>query len=386
MPFAPLPFIAGLSHNGISYMGVQWCLGFALISLFIAFKVWERAGILPASLFSYLSLSSIYKIGVPDPLMAANPQLQMSLTTGALSALVFMLGFVFFFLYFNSLEDAAIRRMLNWSTVANSIYVIVGAIGGWGRLSQGVGVSGFLDYSGMNACLVAIGIPFIGGSPLLKVAFYSLALVAIILSKSSIPYGVLVVVVVSYIISRFTVIDVFGDLLSRTRKTAQLLWGCLTGLAITTVLVGAAYMIEGNRLFDSAKRFEAYRLFFLAWKKDGNLLWGTGPGSFQMLAPIVQMKNNFMVDLTMTHSSYFWLWAHSDWLQSFLENGAIGVILAIVVYVVALLKLYQKDDYQVFAMFSGLGASAIFDYPLRIFIFSFLSVYALARAYQCDSR
>lgn len=39
--------------------------------------------------------------------------------------------------------------------VVNSIYVIAGAIFGFGKFALGVGISGFLDYSGLNGVLIA---------------------------------------------------------------------------------------------------------------------------------------------------------------------------------------------------------------------------------------
>lgn len=393
MPFSPLLIIAGMVHRGFNYMGPQWCLGLVLVLVYLAHKVWVRTGSLVSALFLYLMVSGVLTFALPDPSLADKPQLQMTLTTGALSAMVFLLAFVVVFINFSEIEDAAIKKCFGLATLINSAYVIIGQLKEWllgllliyrdtkfplhdyaaslflyleksymfGRLSQGVGVSGFIDYSGMNACLIAIGIPFIKiRDDRKRWAAYLCAILAIIFSKSSVPYGVLGAVMFSEIITNKKSID----------------WRWLIPIPLTAC---SALALEGGRLLDSAGRFSAYKLFFSAWAKDANLIFGTGPGSFQMIAPIVQLKNGFMIN--QTSNSYFWLWAHSDWFQALLENGIIGVTLAASVFFVCLYRLYKKGEYDVLSMLCGIGAAAVFDFPLRYFIFSFLSCYAIARAY-----
>lgn len=369
-------------------MGVQWCCGLIILSIFMCVLVYQKTDWLPAVTLGYLLINSIIAFGNPNFQYASNPELIAFITMDAIYAMMCLMLFSTFAINLTPQWLRMIRDGIPFLTITNSIFVIGGAIScvlraktdwfnglggglhapiyleypsmamyfifGRGRLQNGVGYSGFVDYSGMNAVLMALGIPFIK-----KVLWIVPVVAAIILSKSSIPYGVMAVMGGAFLVSKY-----------RARLNPVYL------LVLVPMLIGLA--VEKGQLFDSAKRFDAYRLFFLAWKKDSNWWIGSGPGSFQSLAPIVQIKNGFMIG---KDHSYFWLWAHSDWLQNLLENGIIGSILVMALFTTVLVRLYRKNDAQLFSLACGIGSAAIFDFPIRYFSMAFLTIFIIASAY-----
>lgn len=96
------------------------------------------------------------------------------------------------------------------------------------------------------------------------------------------------------------------------RRLAML--GALAGIA-AVVLIPASDRID---FFSSRGRFNEWALIFKQYSEaDGwHALFGFGPGSFEWLHPIYQLKN--------TMPTQYWLWAHNEWLQVLFENGFVG--------------------------------------------------------------
>lgn len=384
-------FASSLRYN-YNYMGLQWCLGLSVMCLFIGYQIFVKSkSLLPALAFTYLAINSVYTFGFVNDKYPQNPELAPMLALGSVFALLSLLLISIATYSMDKNDDGITRMLMIPFGVINAIWVCAGQlkdsiaylslIGSKyygplrtvydhlidikfiGRLSGGVGISGFIDYAGMNAVMMCLSIPFA-----LKIVDKQLRLVslgllisAIIASKSSIPYGVLAIMLLGYAMADRKI----------SIKTV--------GFAVSPMLVAAC--AEGKRLFDSAHRFDAYKLFFTAWKQNSSWLIGSGPGTFQSLAPVVQIRNNFMVDVDERHSSYFWLWAHSDWFQCLLENGIIGLTLCVTLFAVVLYRLYKKQDAQMFSLACGLGAAAIFDFPVRYFSMAFITAWVVASAY-----
>lgn len=186
-----------------------------------------------------------------------------------------------------------------------------------------------------------------------KLVLIGLQVIAMIISRGSIAWGVLTAAILGYFVCR--------------ERFSRRLWVGM-GLCLIPLLIG--FMIEGVQLLDSARRFEAYSIFMNAWWDIGHWALGLGPGSFRALSGVIQKANNFMVNPDGT--MWLWPWIHSDWLEGVFTLGFLGGILMLSIFLEILLKLYRKNDQELFAIMCGLGASAIFNYPSKYFVTALL--------------
>lgn len=237
-----------------------------------------------------------------------------------------------------------------------------------GKLPGGHGVPGFIDYASINGCLIACVMPFFISSKRLAKSLVAvlLGITAIILSKSSIPAGVLLVVGLTYAASYY-------------RNSLSLRFGFfLFGLLIVCLF---CFRVIDPNLFDSAGRFEAYRLFMMHWLRNANFFTGFGPGSFSVIAPGVQMENGFMVSDTYAH---FWLQLHSDWLQVLYEYGFVGLLFALGIFSFAFLSFFKNREHGLLASLVGFGSSCLFNFPLRYAAGSLLVAFLVCYANQLE--
>lgn len=246
----------------------------------------------------------------------------------------------------------------------NSVLVIVGWIFGFGLLSEGIGYSGFINYASLNGCLIIATLPLLYRAfdrpsfwklphsvELLILAVITVApVVAMVLSKSSIPWGCFFLMVI-------------GLVFCKSKNPAPL-------IATAVVTTGVALYFEGPSLFNSAYRFEAYELFMKEWWKfpwQVNL-FGTGPGSYIVIGPEIQIKTKFLI--TDTHAHFF-TFLHNDFLQYLFENGIIGSALLLLLIGRTLL-FYYRNDHALFSVTLSYLGMMLFNYPLRYFITAFL--------------
>ncbi len=232
---------------------------------------------------------------------------------------------------------------IRWLTATNSLYVIWGYFGEWGRLKYGFGWAGFLDYAGMNGVMIALGIlSFYPLTPIKSVGLV-VSVLAIVLSRSSIPYGVLGVCLAARLFQE---------------RKAWVVWGFLP--------IFAGWIAERGRFFkpDGSGRFSAYGVFMSDWWSQGRILFGQGLCSFRELGHVIQSRHAFNL-----HE--IWPWLHSDWLQCVFELGVIGFLLYACLFVQTAKKLY--NDRLLFPIFIGLGAAGVLDFPIRYFPMAFLA-------------
>lgn len=237
--------------------------------------------------------------------------------------------------------------------------------------------AGILDQPGINGALIAITYPFLlktlsdtGATKRWYVVFSVLALLAVAASRSSTAWGTLILVVcANYLYTHRGI-----------RYAPQLFLGAIIGVI-------AALLIEGEMLFHSSHRLEAYKLFFSYWVDKANFLFGTGAGSFPLFAIEIQNATNFMVtELSDKKIYYNWLWLHSDWLQVLFEYGVIGLVLCISLFVRLSIKAWHWADAAVFSAIIGFGGLAIFSFPLRYFLSCFLLMFLIIYTLRIGGR
>lgn len=347
--------LAASVHWNDDYMMLQWFLGLLIVAL--AFSVWiyVKLGLLPGITAFYVIGSALWiSFFVENRYMM--DLYRIDLIKDCLVSTACAIGLSFYAARMRLLED----WVLGLWAIINSFYVVAGYVFNFGLLPHGVGYSGFLNYAGMNGVLLACLFPYVWNLSNEGWIWTMFLLWALMFSASSICYGVLGAVLI-------------GIALYRKR-----FW--LASCGLIPFIIG--WCVDGLGFFSSGYRFQAYKTFMGAWIRYANHWTGTGVGTFRIIAEKIQNNTGFMFD---GKTGFYWPWMHSDWLQVVFELGMIGFLLIAALYAQALWRLYNKKySENEFAMACGLGASAIFDYPLRYFATALLCSYVVAKAYRSD--
>lgn len=215
------------------------------------------------------------------------------------------------------------------------------------------GYTGLFLNASINGCLNAACI----GAVLRHKHKWEVALVtlAVTLSNSSVPIGVLFVAAASYLISSY-------------RKKDVLKYVALAG----AVCLACGLISSGEYLFNSSYRFTAYKVFLAEWWERGMILFGTGAGTFAPMVPQMQAKHSFMMNWD--GEGHVWLAAHSDWLQCLFELGIVGLVLYAGLFIQTTKRLYTQSNHALLSILCGIAATALFNYPFRYSVFGILAV------------
>ncbi len=371
-------FLAASTHYYGEYLFFQWFAYAAILPLFI---LWSSKST-PKTFYGRLLtlgfvcyyLNICYMLLLRDNRFQGNSELvRASFAIFAAHQLIFALLIFVPLLQCNLEKLRNLKYCLGLYCLANSLYTIVGAMYGFGKPIWAPGFSGFIDNPSHNACLIACTMPFINS--LFKetgdrVVIYSIPIAAIFLAKASVPVGALLIVITGfYLTSKYPV--------------RQKLILCFTGVA---VLLLTAMLLDKN-LFDSAYRFDAYKIFMSRWWLEANFLTGFGPGSFQVLGPNIQLPNpllpnGFMMDLV-HNQGHFWTYMHSEWLQFLFENGFIGLFLAAAIFIKAML-VFLKADWECLISSAALAGSVLFNYHTRFTMGALLLGFLIVYSYRLD--
>jgi hypothetical protein len=215
-----------------------------------------------------------------------------------------------------------------------------------------------IDAASVNGSLIAAAVPSlfeVGIFPVL------LCLIAVVASKSSIPYGVLAVSISAYFFY--------------SKQTKRILWG------LAAIILGLVF--ERELLFNSSGRFAGYKLFMTEWWNNSVTLFGPGLNSFQFIGPIVQQKHRYLVDEK--GSGAYFMQLHSDWLQVLFESGVVGLAITIALFICVATRLYKSNEphsRDAFVFWCGIGSAAIFSYPFRFLVPVILAAMCVQFAYQ----
>ena len=155
-------------------------------------------------------------------------------------------------------------------------------------------------------------------------------------TQASIPVGVLGVVTVAY-------------WLPKALKHAWIPAAFLAGY------ISMEHWLLGRDLFDPNGRVPIYKLAMEYTQNHGLFLTGWGVGATQALMPILQQQ-------TGTRLGNYFIWLHSDWLQTLTELGIPGLLFALL----AAWVLFSKSRGAPRAALLGFMGMACFDYPLRL--------------------
>lgn len=363
--------IAASLHVGRNYIYPQWAIGMAACLLGFTWFAAGRVGWIQALTALYTLGISLIIFGAPRWLIYDHTPERLYMNMYQNSIYAFCCFFVIGVALLTVSEKVlyAILSVVPVYTVINAVLVIVGHLTGginhgWNQPPPGnAGATAFLDYSGMNGCLIAIGLgtltrPHWHGW--FRVLCYFLTISAIVISSSSIAWGVTMLVIISQSLHQWR--------LSK-KLIGEIAIFCVVGM-------GLLYWQHGITGFDSAQRFPAFKVFMGEWWQNGDHIWmGFGPGSFPALNQIIQASHDFMISEGVLHN---WLWLHSDWLQSAFELGIVGFCLYLATAISVLIHLWRNQTAmgrELFSMAVGLCATAALDYPARYFVCAFLMAF-----------
>lgn len=129
----------------------------------------------------------------------------------------------------------------------------------------------------------------------------------------------------------------------------------VAGLLISCAILIGAYYFLGERFVSDSGRILCWKWSFDWWFKGANLLLGTGLGSFWVIGPHIQQTTTEWIcghwgpsatcEAAKIQYQYnnLYLFMHSDWLQVLFETGIVGFLIAVIAYVISLIKSIDKD-------------------------------------------
>lgn len=139
-------------------------------------------------------------------------------------------------------------------------------------------------------------------------------------------------------------------------------------LPVGVGLLGVIFLHHTGQWLDGFDRIQHWKTFFEWWAQSWVYkIFGVGPGSFIWISIIM---GRFKTPL--------FLQMHSDWLQILWEEGAVGFLLTIIVYIQAV-RAAMRSRVEDLAGVFGLGVFALTYHPARFFPTALLAAWILLR-------
>jgi len=210
---------------------------------------------------------------------------------------------------------------------------------------------GFFNNASINASVIAFTYPFLT-FPLRKInlawavsilSFIPLA--AILLSKSSMALGTIIVVLIFTGFHRW----------KRYKNINHIAGVILSSSLMATI----GFFTQGKMLFYNSGRFEIWKMTFNHWLDAFNNWTGAGSGTATLLIPSLQMSTNNV-------NGNLWKFLHNDWLQVLIEHGRIGFVLVLIMFAVAFKR--SLNSRYLTASLAGVGFCALGNYALHLSI------------------
>jgi O-antigen ligase len=146
--------------------------------------------------------------------------------------------------------------------------------------------------------------------------------------------------------------------------------------AISVAIAG--FLSQGKELLDSNGRFNIWHMAMKGWWANSNKFIGTGPGTYVIYGPSIQLDEAVAAGQTSIRSAF--LWMHNDWLETLFTTGFIGLGFAVAVFTTAVWTARKLPA--VFTSLVVYGAMAFIQMPLRHIIFALLGTLLLLEAFS----
>lgn len=340
VPFFPvvLFLFIGFYREDSDFYWSKWMVLMILGALFVSISLWRQLHWSASSLLFYSLLSSL-KVCMAHLVPQTNYDASVISRFEASTALT-SLGMLFGIFFLNEMGNLELAIAV--TCLVDAVYVIVQFITG-PRIAGTIGA--FFDYDAMNACFLAITIPFVFEVFKKNRAWLILPVVAVLLTlvvdHSSTSLGVFCVVM--------------GTLFYRCLEAEPWWLRCLAIITSTSVLVLAMHHFMPHILHDSG-RFEVYKTMMTWWFNNCNHWFGTGNGTFIHFGPHIQQ-------ITGIQPTQWFLWLHSDWLQIVFEMGYLGMFLSINLF--CFLIKYSWNRPYLLSSIMGYASCMVFQFPVH---------------------
>lgn len=215
----------------------------------------------------------------------------------------------------------------------------------------------------VDACFLAVMLPVVWNTEnrfsiahkWSQICCLILMTVAIVLSKSNTGIFAALLIQLAYLVSKFK-------------------WKALPFTLLTCGIVLLVRMWMGIKFMGDTGRFNVWKISFDFWWTQTTHWLGTGPGTFWVYGPPLQLMHNGEI----TQGAQIFPWMHNDWLQVLFEQGILGFASILFLFVTMSLKSFKRPV--LFSMIMGFGFVATTQYPLRLFFFQCLGVGLI---YEC---
>jgi hypothetical protein len=353
--------LTGLYYDGRNYWRSVWADPWALVMgimvIFVGYRIsrlyhWSLGVFISITLGSALwAFAWVHSYPILDLGVLMNIHRSGAYAFSAVS--IFSLGL----LLMGELELRSIKKALACVCIIDGGMVLYQTAKGMPPATRG----GILGNPSISGCFMAFTIPMIwslietwpGRRNRWKTVCAGVAMLLPILAlypaTASQPLGVFLCVFVAFMMRAGS---------RRTELLKVAVGACAIIIAIAALVFWASSDPRTNPVFNSSGRFAIWDLYIDWWITYGKIWTGQGTGITRVLLPLIQ-KSHMSSPMQPTD---WWVFAHSDWLQTLFENGIIGAISAVVMYAYALLKSWRKAPW-LFASVVGIGAAACFNFP-----------------------
>jgi hypothetical protein len=349
-------------------------VGLVLGILWISVACWRRVHWSAGLAFASTALSSMSVFGFPlNPYRNFDPVAQLSLQNEALESVFYFLVLVFAFSTTRGRHRLALMGGAAWFCLIDSLFVIGQAVAGFPPDHRGA----FLGNHSLNACVIAMTYPLSDGKffqwlvlmfpeswrasarTVLDQLRTWAPIVAVLLSQSSMGIGVLCI--------SFAAAAIAAVRFRYAFFMSALIWALL--------LVPAYFFWGGPGLFHDSDRFSTWHLMMSWWWGNASHLFGTGQGTYFLLAPYIQTQAHY-------HEGFWWTWLHSDWLQVLFEQGIVGLVAYGAVFVSAATRALRTRRPWLFAAICSAAATALGNFPARMMLPSTVMVLVASIAFM----
>lgn len=140
---------------------------------------------------------------------------------------------------------------------------------------------------------------------------------------------------------------------------------------------GLGVLLQGyHQVTSSSGRLNyIWPLVMKFWAERVNILTGSGPGSFYVYGPGIELAHHGF-----NYRGAVYIWLHNEWLQILFELGIIGLLLTLLFFALSLKKAYNKPH--LFSLLLIYGVTAAFQMPMRQFLSAFLLIYIIRLIYE----
>jgi len=394
--FLVVLFVCAWQYEG-DYWHTKWFVLLVLLSLHLGIVIGKAFRSVFAGAWFFLTLySGLIVFGWHDNMYSPFPRLhQLATESDSAYSIVAFLLILFSVLNLKIKYAKKLEYAFGYVSLLSSALIVLHFLRGkMTTLSTG----GFFDQGSMEGVFIAVCYPFLAYKrekldlaslpQMIDAALCAyLPWVAVLAlswkAEASVP---LVLMAVGVLVNFWFEPSSTTLRLSRSLKIALGVFGIALCLFIGSRL--------NPNFYDSSSRFRIYKLAWsLIWAKELTMpisndqvaafidpdfwLFGLGQGTFSYWMRTLQENTG-----TLPHA--WFLWAHSDFLQVWFEQGIAGLFLCIATGLHAFKRALDKKAHYLAESLAIYGASMVFQFPFHLPVHAFLGLFLLVMCFTKD--